>query len=181
MITEKETIRCEAVFNEDRTHRVLWKRVWNKDKPLAMVLMLNPSQADSLVSDMTTFLVVNNVTRLEKYGGVVISNLFSQLTPKLNFRWHPDEELNCPENDTYIRKAAEECEIIILGWGKGVKDNQRVLDRIEMVKKLLSDCKEKFAVISDGENRGMHPLTPSIRSQWVLEPYEEEPCGNPEE
>ena len=31
MITEKDTIKCEAVFNEDRTHRFLWKRVWDKD------------------------------------------------------------------------------------------------------------------------------------------------------
>lgn len=27
---EKETIRCEAIFNEGHTHRYLWRRVWNK-------------------------------------------------------------------------------------------------------------------------------------------------------
>ena len=27
---EKETIRCEAIFNEEHTHRYLWRRVWNK-------------------------------------------------------------------------------------------------------------------------------------------------------
>ena len=42
MITEKDTIKCEAVFNDNRTHRYLCKRVWNKDKPCIAVIMLNP-------------------------------------------------------------------------------------------------------------------------------------------
>ena len=37
MITEKSTIRCESVFNDEHTHRYLWKQVWNKDKPLVGV------------------------------------------------------------------------------------------------------------------------------------------------
>lgn len=35
MITEKETIKCEAIFTDDHQHRLYWKRVWNKDKPIA--------------------------------------------------------------------------------------------------------------------------------------------------
>ena len=92
MITEKDTIRCEALFSEDRLHRYLWKRVWNRDKPLAAVIMLNPCMADTLTMDTTTFLVVNNIARLDLYGGVMIVNLFSRLTGKLNFRWNSDED-----------------------------------------------------------------------------------------
>lgn len=87
MITEKDTIKCEAIFNDDHTHRYLWKRVWNKDKPLAAVIMLNPCMSDNIVTDTTTTLVVNNVARLEKYGGVIIVNLYSLLASKLSFRW----------------------------------------------------------------------------------------------
>ena len=61
MLTEKDTIKCESVFNEDRTHRYLWRRVWSKDKPVIMVIMLNPCHADNIVTDTTTALVVNNV------------------------------------------------------------------------------------------------------------------------
>lgn len=57
MITEKDTIKCEAVFNDERTHRFLWKQVWNKDKPIACVIMINPCQANTVVTDTTTFLV----------------------------------------------------------------------------------------------------------------------------
>ena len=79
MKIEKETIRCEAVFNEEHTHRYLWKRIWNKDKALAAVIMLNPCMADTIVTDTTTFLVVNNLAVLERFGGVEIVNLYSKI------------------------------------------------------------------------------------------------------
>lgn len=171
MIYEKNNIRCEAVFNDAHTHRYLWKRVWNKEKPLAAVLALNPSQSDNLITDTTTTLTVNNIARLEEFGGVVVINLFSQLTTKLRFRWNADEELNEPENDAYIKKAADECEVVILAWGKAAETNQRIADRATQVMEVLKDHRDKLRVISDGSRRGLHPLTPSIRSQWFLEEF----------
>ena len=75
MITERDTIKCEAIFNDERTHRFLWKRIWNKDKPIATIIMLNPCMADNIITDTTTCLVVNNIARLEKYGGVTAAGL----------------------------------------------------------------------------------------------------------
>jgi len=172
VIVEKNSIKCEAVFNDTHTHRYLWKRVWNKEKPLAAVLALNPSQSDNVITDTTTTLTVNNIARLEEYGGVVVINLFSQLTSKLKFRWNSDEELNEPENDVYIKKAAEECAVIILAWGRAEDTNHRIADRAAWVLEELEPYREKLYVISDGARRGLHPLTPSIRSQWILEPYQ---------
>lgn len=171
MITEKETIKCEAVFNDEHTHRYLWKRVWSKDKPLACVLMLNPCLSDNIITDTTTTLVVNNVARLEKYGGVEIVNLYSLLTTKLSFRWNAEEELNDPENDDYILKAANDCEVVILAWGRGLLNNRRAIERVVTVLELLKPHAEKLFVITDGERTGLHPLTPTLRSQWVLEPF----------
>ena len=171
MITEKDTIKCEAIFNDERTHRFLWKQVWNKDKPLACVIMLNPCMADTLITDTTTFLVVNHIASLEKYGGVEIVNLYSMLTNKLDFRWNSDEMLNDQENDTYIKKSAEAGEIIILGWGTGAAANQRVASRIEAVMDLLKDYVGKMHIISDGNRKGIHPLTPTARARWILEKY----------
>jgi len=171
MITEKETIKCEAIFNDDHTHRYLWKRVWNKDKPLACVLMLNPCHADNILTDTTTALVVNNVARLEKYGGVVIVNLYSILTNRLDFRWHSDEELNDAENDTCIKQAAADCETIILGWGRGSATNQRITKRANVVLELLKPYASKLFVLTDGIRSGLHPLTPTLRSNWKLEAF----------
>ena len=172
MLHERDTIKCESVFNPDHSHRFLWKRVWDKDRPLACVIMLNPCLADNILMDTTTYLVVNNVARLEEYGGVIVVNLYSKLTSKLNFRWNSDEDLNDPVNDSYIRKAAEECSIVIAAWGKSGETNQRIAERIAEVMELLSGLDEKIYLISDGIRTGLHPLTPSIRQEWFLEQLE---------
>jgi len=168
---DKDTIKCESVFNEERTHRYLWKRVWNKDKPIVAVIMLNPCLSDNLVTDTSTFLCCNNVTRLEEYGGIAILNLYSLLTNKLNFRWNSDEDLNNPENNGYIQKTAAECGAVILAWGRASDNMQRVADRANEVLELLKPYADKLFVISDGERSGLHPLTPSIRNQWFLESF----------
>lgn len=173
MITERETIKCEAVFNDNHTHKFLLKRVWNKNKPLATVIMLNPYDADALMTDTTTYLVINNVARLEEFGGVNIVNLYSVITTKLIFKWNPDDELNLQENDYYIKKAAEESSKIIIAWGRGVDSNKRLSERAMQVLNNLLEYKEKLFVISDGDRTGLHPLTPSIRNLWVLETLEE--------
>lgn len=171
MITEKDTIKCEAIFNDERTHRYLWRRVWDKDKPTITVIMLNPCQSDNIVTDTTTALVVNNVARLSEYGGVEILNLYSILTAKLKFKEATDEELNDKENDTYIVKSAEKSKAVILAWGKASNSNARIEERASQVLELLKTHREKLYVISDGTRTGLHPLTPSIRSKWILEKF----------
>ena len=171
MITEKSTIKCEAIFNDSHTHRYLWKRVWDKDKPTIAIIMLNPCQADNIVADTTTSLVVNNVAKLGEYGGVEILNLYSKLTTKLSFK-EPDEELNDKENDSYILKSVESSSVTILAWGKASNSNARIEERAVQVINLLLPHKEKLYMISDGARVGLHPLTPSIRSKWILEKCE---------
>lgn len=173
MLTEKETIKGEAIFNETRTHRFVLKRTWNKAKPQATVIMLNPCDADSVICDTTTFLVVNNVARLEEFGGVTIVNLFSLLTSKLSFKWYPDEDLNLQENDDYIKKAVEESSKVILAWGRAVDTNRRIEERAMHVLNLLLPYREKMFLISDGDRVGLHPLTPAIRNRWILEHFDE--------
>jgi len=176
MLTEKDTIKCESIFNEERTHRFWWKRVWNKDKPLASVIMINPCMADNILMDTTTYLVVNNVANLEDYGGVIIVNLFSKLTTKLNFKWNGVEDYNLPENDNYIKKAAEESDIVVLAWGKGAANNNSIEERAIDVINLLDAHKSKMRVIYDGEKAGVHPLTPSVRNGWQLLKLSEVPA-----
>lgn len=168
MITEKDTIKCESIFNDSHTHRYLWKRVWDKEKPIVTIIMLNPCQADNIITDTTTSLVVNNVAKLQEFGGLEILNLYSKLTTKLSFK-EPDEELNDKENDSYILKSVEASSKTILAWGKASNSNSRIEERAVQVINLLLPHKEKLYMISDGERIGLHPLTPSIRSKWILE------------
>jgi hypothetical protein len=76
--------------------------------------------------------------------------------------------LNDKDNDSYIRKAAEEASVVILAWGKGADTNLKIAERARQVVAMLEPQKEKLRVISDGERMGMHPLTPALRSQWLL-------------
>lgn len=168
MLNEKDTIKCESIFNDERTHRFWWKRVWDSKKPLACVIMLNACIADNVIMDTSTYLVVNAVANLEDYGGVIIVNLFSKLTSKLNFKWNGVEDYNLPENDDYIKKAAEESEVVVLAWGKGAANNRSIEERAIDVINLLDDHKSKMRVIYDGEKAGIHPLTPSVRQGWQL-------------
>ena len=175
MITEKDTIKCEAIFNDTKTHRFLWKRVWDKDKPTACVIMLNPHNSDTIVTDLTTSLVVNNIAKFEEFGGVSIVNLFSLLTPKLQMRIARDIDINDYSNDTYIKRAADEASIIVLAWGRSSEfNNVRIANRKQQVLNVLSENKEKFRIISDGKRVGIHPLSPSCRHGWVLKDYESE-------
>jgi hypothetical protein len=168
MITEKTNIKCESVFDDAHTHRYLWKRVWQKEKPLAAVICLQPSLSDNIIQDTTTALIVNNIARLDTYGGVVILNLYSMLTNKLSFRFNSDEELSHKENDDYIVKAAQECDTIVLAWGKGGNTNERIAKRAEQVIQMLLPYEDKLYVITDGERSFLHPLTPQIRQSWEL-------------
>ena len=171
MITEKNTIKCEAIFNEDRTHRYLWRRVWDRGKPMVSVIMLNPSQADNIVTDTTTALVVNNVAKCKEFGGVDILNLYSKLTTKLKFNEESDKELNHDENDAFIVKSVMESSKTILAWGKAADVNQRIEKRAIEVINLLEKHHDKLFVISDGIRSGLHPLTPCIRNKWILEKF----------
>lgn len=166
MITEKDTIKCEVVYDDLKQHRLLWKQVWDVKKPLACVLMINPCQASTIHKDTTTYLVVNNIANLGDYGGVTIVNLFSLLTPKLHFT--SPAILNNKDNDSYIKKAAEEASVVILAWGRGADTNLKIAERARQVVAMLEPQKEKLRIISDGERMGMHPLTPALRSRWLL-------------
>ena len=167
MIIEKDTIKCEAIFNDDRTHRYLWRRVWDKEKPVIAVIMLNPCLSDNIITDTTTSLVVNNVARLGEYGGVEILNLYSKLTTKLIFK-ESDEELNDKENDKYILKSVVASAKTILAWGMAASNNTRIEERVVEVINLIQGYHDKLYMLSDGERIGLHPLTPSVRNKWSL-------------
>lgn len=169
MLNEKDTIRCESVYSDDKIHRFILKRVWQKEKPVVCVIMLNPCSADNIITDLTTNLVVNNIVRLGKYGGVIIVNMFSAITSKLNFKEEGVEDLNHEDNDKCIIKAIEESEIVIAAWGRSVNDNRHISDRAVEVFNLLTPYEDKLYILSDGTRTGIHPLTPSLKKAWLLE------------
>lgn len=170
MKTITSTISNEAVFSDDNRHRLLLRKVWDNEKPTAMIIMINPNSADELSSDTTTMLVMNNLQKLG-YGSVDIVNLYTMITGKLHFRFNSDDDLLHPDNDDVIYRSAEKSDTIIIGWGTVGLHNMRICERQKAVLDMLKPFSDIIRQI--GEN-GCHPLTPTIRNNWDLVPYEME-------
>ncbi|MBS0979048.1 DUF1643 domain-containing protein, partial [Levilactobacillus brevis] len=80
-------LKGNVKFNKSRTHRYELMITWKQPaKKLAMVITNYPGQSDGVVMDLTTMLVVNQVSEMG-FDGVVMVNLFS----KLGLKGHPKE------------------------------------------------------------------------------------------
>ena len=53
MNVQKSNMKCEAVFSDDGKHRLSLKKEWDKSKPSAVIIMINPNSADTLSCDTT--------------------------------------------------------------------------------------------------------------------------------
>lgn len=173
-MTEKSTILCEAVFNEDKTHRYAWKRVWDSKKPELCIITLNPNSRNVFELDLTSMLVTDNAYRLKEYGGVNIVNLFSVLTDKLKASNIKGTDKHLSENIKYIKKICGNCKDIIIAWGKAGNINKNIKDREQLVLNELKPFSNKLYTLVDynGET-GLHPLTPSVRKGWSLVPFKD--------
>ena len=167
MKTETTQIKSKALFSDDGLHRLLLRKEWDKNKKTAMTITINPNTADTLNMDLTTMLVINNLNKLG-FGSVNIVNLYSKIMPKLSLRFNSDDDLIDSETDTIIEQYAAMSNAIIIAWGSVGNNSQRVRDRQTELLEMLSKHENKLYQI--GEN-GYHPLTPAVRNEWELEPY----------
>ena len=170
MLEETTTIRSKAIFSDDKEHRLLLRKEWDSEKQTAMVIMINPNTADTVNFDMTTMLVLNNVSRLG-FGSVNIVNLYSRIMEKLNLRFNGDDELIDDDSDAVIEQYAAMSDAIIIAWGTIGKNTLRVRERQKYLLELIKQHAGKMYQI--GKN-ACRPLTPAVRREWVLEPYEME-------
>ncbi|MDR7871324.1 MAG: DUF1643 domain-containing protein [Tissierellaceae bacterium] len=173
VITQKSTMKTEVIFSEDKEHRYLLRKEWDKKKKKAMIIMKNPSDGEELIQDIASLLVVNNLVRLD-FGSVDILNLYS----KVNTRRFSDMERDKEDikiNNSYIEKSAVGADIIILAWGSGCSTNKKAAERQQAVLELLVEHKGKLVVIEDKKGRtGFHPLSPQVRQGWKLKKLYEE-------
>lgn len=121
MLEETTIIKSKAIFSDDKEHRLLLRKEWNNEKPSAMVIMINPNTADTVNFDMTTMLVLNNVSKLG-FGSVNIVNLYSRIMEKLCLRFNGDDELIDDEADEIIQQYAAMSDAIIIAWGDDWKE-----------------------------------------------------------
>ncbi|GLI56408.1 DUF1643 domain-containing protein [Propionigenium maris DSM 9537] len=168
MVVEKTTLKTEAMFSENKKHRYILRKEWDKAKDRACVLMINPSDADGIVVDLTTQLVINNLSKLD-YGSVDILNLYSMIG-RLATRAETEEAKT--ENLKAIMQSCDKATKIILAYGAIGKSNKTVKERIDELLSSLEAYKDKVFYLTDkGGETLYHPLVPSVRLQWELVTY----------
>lgn len=164
----ESTLVTKAVFSKDKIHRYILSKEWDSKANKAMVIMIQPNKSDTIILDLTTVLVINNLHNLG-FGAVDIVNLFSKIDTKLSMK---DGLSNLIDKDTdkHIIESAKKASTIIVAWGSIGENNKKVKERQSNVLELISDYKDKLRIICDPKGRkGLHPLCPSIRGKWLLE------------
>lgn len=121
----------DAFFSPDHKFRFTLTRIWDQQKPVALVAMLNPSNANYVKDDPT----IRRLTELLNsigYGGYVVVNWspFISSRPRAML-----EYMNTPtaaqikvleKNNTIINKLARSHDTHIVAWGNQFPKNLAV-------------------------------------------------------
>lgn len=106
----------DAVLSEDKKHRFVLSRIWDKQKPYVMFIGLNPSTADGNTDDATIRRLRGFSSRLG-YGGFYIVNLFTYRATQPHELHAPGVVVNHELADSYITATAEKCQAVVFCWG----------------------------------------------------------------
>lgn len=153
-----------ATFNALRTHRYQLTRIWDRDVPPVVFLMLNPSTASAFEVDPTITRCLS-FARRERAGGLVVVNLFAlRSTDPAVLAAHPNAVGH--SNDRFLFEAVQDAAVVIAGWGVHGQLNGR--DR--EVAALLAEHGVDLKCL--GRNQGGSPKHPLyVPGGQPLEPY----------
>jgi len=123
--------------------------MWDEDKPLVMIIGLNPSTADEKVNDPTITRCISFACSWG-YGGVCVTNLFG-------FRATAPTELKAyhdpigKENDAWVHEMAKEAAIKVAAWGNHGKFLNRSVE-------ILSSLDQLHCIKMNKSGEPAHPL-----------------------
>ena len=157
-----ELIQTGATISPDGLYRYNLWRIWDKAKPYALFIGLNPSTADAKEDDPT----IRRCKRFAAdwgYGGVHMANLFAFRATKPTDMLHTLDPIG-DQNDTYLDALAHNAGVIVCAWGANgghVQRNKQVID-------LLSD----YDLCCLGKTKAGHPGHPLyIKANRLLERF----------
>jgi len=117
-VVTRGTSEAWATYSSDGLYRYLLGRVWDPDRALLVVCLLNPSTATELKLDPTLRRVRGFALR-DGYGGFLVVNVFAyRSTDPRALRTATDPV--GPRNDAAIVRACEAPTLarIVAGWGR---------------------------------------------------------------
>lgn len=105
-----------AQFSDCRKYRYSLWRTWNKKKPYALFICLNPSTADANYDDPTIRRCIRFVDSWGGYGGFCMANLFAFRATNPVVMKKVEDPIGF-ENNEYLINLHNEAGITICAWG----------------------------------------------------------------
>ncbi|MCG7337162.1 DUF1643 domain-containing protein [Sporosarcina sp. ACRSM] len=169
MITKEHIMKTKAIYSEYQNYRYSLTKIWDEDKPKAAFIGINPSDATELLMDKTVMNLTNYLIQ-NGYGQVEIVNLFAYRSKK------QDGLKNRKENDElhnveFIRKALEDSQLIIVGWGRDADGKAKYKEAINNVKRELLPFKERVKCFQDKKGHINCHLSMGYSEEWRLVNY----------
>lgn len=161
MINEKNSIQNECIYSDDKNHRYLLSRIWNKDKPIALFITKNAGMANGIYIELTNNIITNNLYKLG-YGGYYAVNLYSAINQR--------DKMFDKTTDDIIKKYSKLANDVIIAWGTlTTKSLQR--RESDVLDILIKNSKKLLTVCDNTGHMNVHPLTPSVRQGFMLTEY----------
>ena len=117
----------EAEFSIDKKERYSLKREWDKSKNKILYIMLNPSLADDKNDDPTIRRLIN-FTKKFNYGGFLVGNIFTTITP--NPKELDKSKGMSDKNFEKLLNLINKVDKIVYAWGNSVEEPQHLKELI---------------------------------------------------
>ena len=138
-----------AVFSDCRKYRYALWRMWDENKPLVMIIGLNPSTADETGNDPTITRCIS-FARSWGYGAVCVTNLFGfRATAPTELKAHHDPIGK--ENDAWVHEIAKGAAITVAAWGNHGKFLNRSIE-------ILPSLDQLHCIKMNKSGEPAHPL-----------------------
>ena len=116
-----------AEFSIDKKERYSLKREWDKSKNKILYIMLNPSLADDKNDDPTIRRLIN-FTKKYNYGGFLVGNIFTTITP--NPKEIDKSKGMSDKNFEKLLNLINKVDKIVYAWGNSVEEPQHLKELI---------------------------------------------------
>ena len=138
-----------AIFSEDRNYRYALWRIWSRNKPLLMLIGLNPSVVNEVKNDPT---ITRGMVRADRtgFGGFLMANLYAYVStdPKTLLG---DGDFVGELTNYYLKQMIEMSERQLCGWGSFKPVVKRAPEVLDMIK-------EPYCLGVNNDGQPKHPL-----------------------
>lgn len=134
------------------------------------MITIRPSDVEPFTTDLTLFLIEQNIRKLGNYSGFLAVNLFSstELTTASSFASKGTDENTMETLSTALSQKG--VDTIIFAVGSVINSNTIAFEQTKTIYNLLNTKQKEMTKVLTDTNTGnwSHPLNPACRKEWKL-------------